>query len=318
LGEPQILGQVTHALELALRQGAAGPLLSRLFQSAIHAGKRVRSETAIAQNPASIPSLAVRLALEVFPHLDRVRVAVLGAGDMAEALVESLHKRGAGHITVVNRTLERARLLARRWEAAATTFQDLEAVLADADLLIASTGAPHTLISAQQVSVLMQARPGRPLLVIDIAVPRDVEAAVAQVPGAQMYDLDALQSYLEQHLAVRQGEVPEAEAILEAELAGFMEFLEAQEVLSVIKTMRQQAEAIRQAELEKTFRHLPDLTPAERQRIEALTAALIGKLLHTPTARLRAEAQRSRAGEFTSVARSLFGIEPPARDYDAR
>ncbi|MGE5221800.1 MAG: glutamyl-tRNA reductase [Omnitrophica WOR_2 bacterium] len=306
LGEPQILGQVIHALELSRGQNTAGPVLSRLFQAAAHTGKRVRTETAITQNPASISSVAIRLAAKVFPRLESARIAVLGAGEMAELVVEALRKRGASQIQVINRTLERARGLAGRWEAQAATFENLPEVLQTADILIASTGAPHTLVHPDLVAQVMEKRPNRPLVMIDIAVPRDIDAEVGKIPGVRVYDMDALQNHLEQSLAARQREVPGAETILKDELDSFMGYVESLDALSVIKWLRQQAEGIRQAELEKTLRRMPDLSDAERRRIEAMSEALVKKILHAPIKRLRMEANCIHLAEYSFVARSLF------------
>ncbi len=311
LGEPQILGQVIHALEISRGQNTAGPVLSRLFEAAAHAGKRVRTETAITQKPASISSVAVRLAADVFPDLSSAEVTVLGAGEMAELVVETLRKRGVSRIRVINRTLQRAHSLADRWGGEANTFESLPESLSQADILIASTGAPHTLVHADLVSQAMKTRPDRPLIMIDIAVPRDIDAEVGEIPGVKVYDMDALQEHLENSLAVRQAEVPGAEKLLAEELGLFMGYLESLDVLSIIRDLRQQVEDIRLAELKKTLRRMPDLSENERERIEVLTEALVKKILHAPIARLRAEARCAHLAEYTFVTRSLFSLQAP-------
>jgi glutamyl-tRNA reductase len=309
LGEPQILGQVTRALELSRTQDAAGLLLTHLFQSAIHAGKRVRTQTGISRNPASVPSVAANLAVERISNLDNASLVVLGAGEMAELVVEALHKRGANHILVVNRTLERALVLARRWAAETTTFEYLEDSLQKADILITSTSAPDTLIHPDSLRPVMQKRPERPLLIIDIAVPRDVDVAAKAIPGVILYDIDDLRQFLSQALAARQRELPDAQAILRQEKEEFLGFLNSLHLLPLIKDLRRHAEQIRQAELEKTLRKLPELSDAEKKRIEALTEALVNKLLHQPVSRLRAEAQLPCSNQYALVTRSLFGLE---------
>ncbi len=313
VGEPQILGQVTRALELSRGQNAAGPLLNRLFQSAIHAGKRARTETGISRNPASVSSLAASLAERVVHPIAKAQVVILGAGEMAELTVEALRKRGVGKIRVINRTLERAREMAKRWGAESATFEFLQKALCDADILIASTGAPHTLVDTQMVQQAMRTRPHRPLALIDIAVPRDIDPAAADIHGVRLYDMDTLNAQLEHSLAERVAEVPQVKAILEEELSQFAEYLKSLEMLPLIVDMRQQAESIRQAELEKTLRRMPDLTDAERIRIEALTEALVNKLLDAPVRRLRAEAACPHAPEYATVARTLFGLKPESR-----
>ncbi len=309
LGEPQILGQVTRALELARSQEAAGPLLNRLFQSAIHAGKRARAETSISRNPASIPSLAAGLAERATPTLPTAHIVVLGAGEMAELTVEALRKRGAGRIAVVNRSPRRADELAARWSAQTIPFEALDQALAQADILIASTSAPHTVVEAGMVQAAMRIRPARPLTLIDIAVPRDIDPQASAIPNVQVHDIDALSAHLDRSLAERAAEAPLVEAILAEELDAFLAFLHSQEMLPLIADLRRQADAIRRAELEKTLRRLPDLSPDEQARIEALTVALVNKLLNPATQRLRAEAACPYAREYATVARTLFGVQ---------
>jgi glutamyl-tRNA reductase len=308
VGEPQILGQVTRALELARGQNTAGSILNRLFQAAIHSGKRTRTETAISRNPASVSSLAGALSERVVHDISAAQIVILGAGEMAELAVEALRKRGAQKILIVNRTLDRARELIQRWDAQATTFENLPTALKAADILISSTGAPHTLISAQMVIDAMKHRPERPLVLIDIAVPRDIDTEVANIPHVRLYDMDSLHARLEHSLAERLAEVPRVRNILEEELEYFREYLESLEMLPVIAFIHQNAEAIRQTELEKTLHRLPGLTEVERAHIEAMTQALVKKLLHAPTHRLRAEAASPRASEFAAIARTLFNL----------
>jgi glutamyl-tRNA reductase len=317
LGEPQILGQVTDALELARGQGTAGPLLNRLFQTAIHAGKRAHAETHISRNPASVSSLAANLCERAHPNLKMAEVVVLGAGEMAELAVEALRKRGVEKIVVVNRTLERAQALAGRWNAETSTFESIQEVLIRADILISSTGAPHTLIPREMVAAAMRERPHRSLVMVDIAVPRDIDPAVGEIPHVRLYDMDHLNEHLEQSLAVRMAEVPRVEAILAEERSAFIEFLSSLNMLPLITDLRRQAEAIRRTELEKTLRRLPDLTEAERAHIEAMTQALVKKLLDSPTRRLHDSATSPHAPDFAALTRSLFGLEDHANLHGA-
>lgn len=308
IGEPQILGQVTRALELARGQDAAGPLLNRLFQAAIHAGKRARTETAISRNPASVATLAATLAERSVHDVRAAQIVVLGAGEMAELAVEALRKRGAEQVLVVNRTLARARPLAERWQAEIATFERLEEALARADILISSTGAPHTLIQAETVADVMQRRPDRPLVMIDIAVPRDIDPAAADLPGVRVYDMDSLDRQLQDALEERQREVPHVETILEEELTDFDGYLRSLEMLPLINELSVWAEQIRQAELEKTLRKL-DLSDDERKRLEKMTQALVRKLLAPAIQRLRAEASCVHAPDYATVTRTLFDLE---------
>jgi len=308
MGEPQILGQVTRALELARGAGASGPLLNRLFQRAIHAGKRARAETSISRNPASVASLAASLAERSVRNLGQAQVVILGAGEMAELAVESLRNRGASKVLVLNRTLDRAEALARRWQAEASTFERLDDAVAAADVLISSTGAPHTIILPGMVERIMAGRTSRPLVMVDIAVPRDIDPACGRIPGVRVYDMDSLHAKLEQSLAERGSQVPQVEAILAGEGAAFMAYFHSLDMLPLIAEVRQQAETIRQTELDKTLRRLPGLSEAERDHIEALTQALVKKLLHNPTTRLRAEAATPLAPEYAVLARALFAL----------
>ena len=288
IGEPQILGQITRALELARGQNAAGPTLNRLFQAAIHAGKRARTETAIGRNPASVSSLAASVAEKTLGYIKQASVVVLGAGEMAELTVEALRKRGVEKIRVVNRTQERAHALADRWGAEAATFESLSESLCQADILISSTGAPHLVLSGQMVADVMRTRPERSLVLIDIAVPRDIDPDAANIPHVRLFDIDGLNAQLEDSRARRMEEVPHVRQILEQELTEFEDYLKSLEMLPIIAEIRQQAEAIRLTELEKTLRRMPDLTDAQRERIEALTHSLVKKILDRPTRRLRA------------------------------
>lgn len=309
IGEPQILGQIVRSLELSRGQNMAGPVLNRLFQAAIHAGKRARTETAISRNPASVSSLAASLAERVVHPIAEAQVVILGAGEMAELAVEALRKRGAQKILVVNRTLERAHTIADRWGAQITTFENLNSALHSADILISSTGAPHTILSAEMVKHAMQTRAQRPLVLIDIAVPRDIDPDASKIPHVKLYDIDHLNEKLEGALAERMAEVPQVKSILDEEIKEFEEYMKSLEMIPIISDIRQQAEGIRKEMLEKTLRRLPDLTEAERIRIEAMTQALVKQILHAPTNRLRAEASCPHAPEYAAVARTLFGLQ---------
>ncbi|MBC8336742.1 MAG: glutamyl-tRNA reductase [Anaerolineales bacterium] len=313
LGEPQILGQVTHALQLARGQNTVGPILSRLFQTAIHAGKRARTETLIGRNPSSVSSLAASVAEKTVIAIEKAQIVVLGAGEMAELAVEALRKRGAMKILVVNRTLDRALALAERWGAETSTFEQLATALTRADILIASTGAPHTIIHVPQVEKTLKDRAERPLVMIDIAVPRDIDADVGDLPGVNLFNMDGLNTQLEDSLAKRSAEVPHVESILFEEKAHYNDYLASLDMLPLIANLREQAESIRQLELSKTLRRLPDLEDRDRKRIEALTQALVKKLVDAPIRRLRSEASNEQAPQYATVARALFDIPETPR-----
>jgi glutamyl-tRNA reductase len=307
LGEPQILGQVTEAYSLALGHGAAGPTLSVLMRAAIHAGKRARTETGISRNPATISSIAVKLAEEAV-DLSRANVLIVGSGEMAELAVSTLRSRGVQSVTVVSRTHDHAVELAARMGGNTATFERLEEALSETDIVITSTAAPHTIIQYDMVAWAMTLRPERPLVFVDIAVPRDVDPAVAGIPNVRVHDIDDLQGHLNTNVAVRQSEVPQVEAIVAEEAGGFMDWLSGLQVTPVIADLRAHAEGIRRSELEKTLRQLAHLDENDRKKIEALTQALLNKILHEPTVRLKAEASNGRAEEYAAAVSHLFGL----------
>jgi len=309
LGEPQILGQVTTALGISREQGASGKILNRLFQAAIHAGKRAHSESQISHNPASIASVAVQLVHRSISDLSTAQIIVLGAGEMAELAVESLINRGAKHIQVVNRTLDRAEALAKRWHGGAKTYEQLPNVLMDADILITSTGAPHVLIHPEMVAEAMKSRQQAPLVIMDIAVPRDVDDGVGDLEGVFLYDMDTLASGLKDSLAKRQQEIPQVEVILQEEKERFMTFWHTLDVLPIIVAVRTEAERIREEELAKTMQNFPEISLHNEMHIEAMTKAIVKKILHNPTVRLQKEANGPDAVEYASVARNLFGTD---------
>jgi len=309
LGEAQILGQITRALELARGAGTVGPMLNRLFLAAIHSGKRARSETAICRSSASISSLAAAMAEQVLPDLAAAKAAVLGAGEMAELAVEALRRRGVTQLVVVNRTISRAQQLAQRWGAQVNVFENLVEVLSAVDIVISSTGAPHFIITRDVAAQAMARRAQRPIVLIDIALPRDIDPEIAEMPFVYLYDLDQLNAEMESCLLQRKSEVPRVREIMEQELALYKKYLRSLEVLPFIAQLQQHAEQIRSIELEKTLRHLPDLTQEERKHIDALTRALVKKMLSAPMRRLRSEAVQARAAEYLDALRYLFELD---------
>ena len=309
IGEPQILGQVTEAYAAARHHGTTGKILSRMFQVAIRAGKRARTETTISHNPASISSVAVKLISKMVPELSAANIMVLGAGEMAELAVESLRKRGAKHILVINRTLQRAQELAHRWDGQAATLEVFLEYLPDMDIVITSTGAPHIVIQRSMVEKALGERPQRPMVFMDIAVPRDVDAEVNGIAGVRLFDMDSLSENLETSLAQRQAQGPKVEAILAEEQTAFEAYLATLDVVPIIIQMRKQANCIRQVEVEKAIRRIPNLTPEMEHQIDALTKSIVNKILHSPTVRLREEANSLNAADYASVARALFGLE---------
>lgn len=308
LGEPQILGQVAEAYTLALSVGSTGLVLSRLFQCAIHAAKRSHHETSISTNPATVSSVAVHLIASILKPLDDARVLVVGAGEMAELAVEALRKRGVQGVTVVNRTVAKARELADRWGSQAKGFENLEEELARADVIITSTSAPHTLFNVKNIGAAMERRPGRPLILMDIAVPRDVDADVRDLDHVHVYDIDQLIDQLSRSVEERRAEVPNVQAILEEELADFKDWYQRLEIRPVIRALHQKAEVIRQQQVEKALRRLQEPGVETHEEIELLTKALVKKLLHTPTHCLKEQSRNGHAARYALYAREFFGI----------
>lgn len=308
LGESQILGQVARAGTLAQENGTLGSNLRALFETAIRAGKRARTETNISRNPASISTLAAHHAQQVVPNLAAAQVLIIGAGEMAELTVESLRSRGARRISVISRSLERSQPLAERWGAAALTFDNLAEALGQADIVISSTSAPHFIVTQPLAQAAIERRPQRPMVFVDIAVPRDVAPEVAEISNVHCYNIDDLKSQFTSGLSEREQELPRVEAIVAEEVQAFVRQQQADEVKPLLVDLRTKADAIRQAEVTKALSNLEHLNAEDRQRIEALTVSLVNKLLHTPTQRLRAEARRGQSARYESVVRQLFAL----------
>jgi glutamyl-tRNA reductase len=308
LGEPQILGQITDAYEAALSQGAAGTVLSALFRAAIHTGKRVRTETKIGINPASISSVTASLAQRLLGDLSQRRVLLLGAGEMGAIAVRALHRRGASSITVANRTFENAEQLAQEWGGKAITFQQLPQALVTADIVISCTGAPHTVLNRDLIEPAMAVRPTRPLFLIDIAVPRDIDPNVIEVANVHLRDIDDLQSQADDNVREREMEIPLVETIVATEVTQFLDWLSSLDVVSTITDLRKQIEQLRQSELQRLFNRV-DLDERERELIEAMSHRLVNKILHQPTLHLKAEAANGNGAAYTFAIRRLFSLD---------
>ncbi|MCA9935033.1 MAG: glutamyl-tRNA reductase, partial [Anaerolineales bacterium] len=291
LGEAQILGQVTGAYMTAVQTKTAGPILKTLFESAIRVGKRARTETDISKNPASTSSIALAQAEQVLGDLREKRVLVVGAGEMGQLALKSLQHRGVAQVVLTNRTRQRAETAAARYDAEVVDMSNLPAALAEADAVVSATSAMEPVITAEMVAAAMAQRPQRPLVLLDIAVPRDVETAVADIPNIHLYDADALQNSLDEAYAARQAEVPRVEEIIKQELAAFSNQMREMAVKPVIADLRQRAEDIRQQELARAIRHLDHVDPATLDQLNHLSRSLVNKLLHEPMNHLRTKAR---------------------------
>ena len=303
LGEEQIQTQLKAALADAQAAGTAGQMITRLLQSALAVGKLVRTETGIARQHLSVVSVALDIAHSRPGGLAGRRVLVVGAGRMAELALK--HLRGeAGAITITNRSLERARALGQAYGAVALPFEQLERAIADADVVVSCTSAPELVISAAMVERAWSGREGE-LILLDLAVPRDIDQHVAEIPGVRLWDVDGLQAICEANRAARAAEVEHAQALVEGELAKFMEWWGTQEVVPTIRALRERAESIRTAELQRTLAKLPGLSPHEQAAIGALSAAIINKLLHQPIATLK---DPKNGGQLAPLVQELFRL----------
>jgi glutamyl-tRNA reductase len=311
LGEPQILGQVSRAFSAAQQEGSTGPVMRALFRAAIAAGKRVRNETAIGCNPASVPSVAISQARQTLGSLRDRRILLVGAGAMARTAVKALAARSYKRIDVANRTVAHAQALVSGWGGRAYDLDELPAALAAADVVLCATNAQHALITSQMVAGVMAGREQRPLLLMDLAVPRNIDPAVELVAGVTLVDMDHLRAELDESLIARRRQVPAAEAILAAEEARLKTRLTELSMRPVISELRRKAEAIRRREVARTMRHLGDVDEATQVQIDHLSRALVNQLLHEPTIRLRREANREQAQDVVETVRELFDLDLP-------
>ena len=309
VGEPQILGQVTDAYRIALGRHATGPVLNKLFRHAVQAGKRARTETAISQCATSVPSAAAVLAEQEMDGLEGRVVLIMGAGEMGQIAARSLVARGASSIIVANRTYDRGLLLARELNGEAMTFDRQAEALERADIVVTATDAPHLLVTPEKIRAAMAKRAGRPMLIIDIAVPRDTDPSVADIPGIRLFDIDDLQDVVNDNLAAREQEIPRVEAIADQEADAFISWFYALGVIPTITDLRRRAETVKAMELDKALRRLGDVSERDRQIISALAHGLTNKLLHEPTVRLKQHAAEGDGYLYTEVVRELFGLE---------
>ncbi len=316
VGEPQILGQVARALSEANEAGAAGNVLNRLFRAAISAGKRVRTETELGQQARSIPTLAARLAARLSPDLSMAEITLLGAGAMAQQTLAALRKRGGRRFVVINRTLERAQKLARRWQGAAYTLAALPEMLQQTDILIASISSPQVLVDPGLVERALRQRAGRSLLILDIAMPRAVDPQVGLLPGIRLHDLESLGRALADLHSQAELEFLRAEAILQCAQTDLLKELAALRVVPVIVELREHLERIRREELEKSLRKMKGLGPVEREHIVRMTHSIVNKFLHPPTARLRQAAVEPGMQDYLKVTRELFSLSPDLENGD--
>jgi glutamyl-tRNA reductase len=307
-GEGEILGQVRDAYEA----GAHGPVLDQLFREALRVGKKVRTETAINESPTSVSSAAAALAQQVFGDLSGCRVLLVGAGEVSELAARALAARGATIAAVTSRTQANAETLADAFDARAVRFAELGSELEHADVVVSSTSSPEPILCREQVPD----RKGRPLFVIDLAVPRDVDPGVAQLDDCYLYDIDDLQAVVRESLSGRRREAERAEAIVEHEAERFRDWQASLRVVPAIASLRERAESIRSGELAKAEGRLEGLSESERRTVESITTQIVNKLLHVPIVRLKQAAAAEGSG-YVEVAKDLFGL-PDDENADPR
>jgi glutamyl-tRNA reductase len=314
VGEAEIQGQVKRAYELALVAGVTGPVSNRLFREALRTGKRARAETGIGRFQVSVSSVAVSLAAEFIGDLAARRVLVIGAGENAELAARALRERGVSTVFVANRRYDRALGLAQRFGGEAVSFEELPAELERADIVVSSTGAPHQILGREELELVAARRPGRPLALIDLAVPRDIDPEVADCPGIALYDMDDLQRAVASNLGGREAEAERAKAIVDEDVAGFERWLESLDVVPTISALRERGEQVVDHVLRENEARFEALSEADRERLRAMARAVVGRLLHEPTLRLKDSVGEEASYRYVHALRELFGLEPEQAD----
>ncbi len=312
LGEAEIQGQVKRAYEAAMKAGTTGPLSNRLFAAALTTGKRVRSETGIGTSRVSVPSVAVDLAQDVLGDLAERRVMLLGAGETSELTAQALAHQGVGTIFVANRHADRALSLAQRFGGSVVGLDKLPEQLLEADIVVSSTSSPHPIVGSEELALVMAQRRGRggraPLLLIDIAVPRDIDSRCGDIDGVTLYDIDDLQAVVQRNLGARREIVPQAEQIVEEEIHRFARWLGQAETLPTVSALREHGNRIVEQILSENEGRWESASERDLMRVEAVARAVLGRLLHEPTIRLRSFSQE-RGHSSLQLVRELFGLD---------
>jgi glutamyl-tRNA reductase len=330
LGEAEIQGQVKRAYEAAMQAGTTGALSNRLFAAALTTGKRVRSETGIGSSRVSVPSVAVDLAQDVLGDLAARRVMLLGAGETSELTAQALAHQGVGTVFVANRHADRALSLAQRFGGSVVGLDKLPEQLLEADIVVSSTSSPHPIVGSEELALVMAGRSGRPLLLIDIAVPRDIDSRCGDIDGVTLYDIDDLQAVVQRNLGARREIVPQAEQIVEEEIHRFARWLGQAETLPTVSALREHGNRIVEQILSENQGRWESASERDLMRVEAVARAVLGRLLHEPTIRLRSlSSERALDGSphdggtpmtgdkgtgghaMLQLVRELFGLDTP-------
>ena len=308
VGEAEVQGQVKRAYEAALGARTTGPMTNKLFRAALATGKRVRTETAISVGRASVASVAVDAARDALGDLRERHVLIIGAGETAELTAQALHDHGVSTMFVANRRRERAIALAQRFGGSSGSFDALPAELARADIVISSTSSPHTLLGAEELALVVRERQGRPLLLIDLAVPRDIDHGCGELPGVTVLDVDGLQAQVARHISVRKVEARRAETIVEEEIQAFAGWLGTLDVLPTVSALRERGDQVVAQVLAENEGRWESLSERDRRRVEALARAIAKRLLHDPTLHVKNLDAAHRHARL-QILRELFGLD---------
>lgn len=309
VGEPQVLGQVKDAFRAALANNASSIILNKLVKKSISVAKRIRTETRIAENAVSVSYAAVELAKKVFSNLSARTVLLVGAGEMAKLAAQHLVNHGVRQVLITTRDAVRARTMADRFHGSALPFTEFRAEMGNADIVICSTGASHYLIGAEDVQRAVRERRNRPMFLIDVSVPRNIDPAVRDVDNAFLFDIDDLEMHVEQNREERRQEAAKAEGIVEEEIDVMLKWLQSLEVTPTIVALRSRAEEIKQSELQKAFGRLGSLSPQDKLMIEGLASSIVNKLLHGSLVTLKSSAQTANGSMFVEAARRFFDLD---------
>jgi glutamyl-tRNA reductase len=328
VGEAEIQGQVKRSYELALVEGMTGPVANRLFRDALAAGKHVRTDTGVGRSRVSVATVAAELACrslgaETCPagvgatgDLSDRRVLVIGAGEQGERTAQALKDRGAHAVFVANRHYDRALGLAERYSGSAVPLDELPNELAQADIVVSCTSSPHQLVGREELALVLEGREDQPLVIIDIAVPRDIDSGVRDLPGVTLYDMDDLEQEVARNLSVREAEAERARALVERDVERFEGWFASLEVLPTIRGLRERADAIVEQVLAENASRWESLSEADRERLGAMSRALVARLFHEPTMRLRDGADDESSYVHVAVLRELFGLDGPLAPLD--